>query len=208
MALRELPILIIYIYIHSINLIVWNLTASYSIYKFQLLAGKECCVYIIIGSILLSYTSMLKYVNFSSESPLLNLFCYFFIISVIGTAFALNMLFKIPLWCGVLITGLSTLVLLLLQQYGVSCCPSIKLDINNRVQNINILVDSHMLWILACYTYTSFIKLNVNLSGEKAWDFHCVPCLNNRWLLLCWAWLCKAHPYGSVTWPLRSPTWG
>ncbi|CDP20716.1 unnamed protein product [Coffea canephora] len=27
---------------------------------------------------------------------------------VIGTAFALNMLFKIPLWCGVLITGLST----------------------------------------------------------------------------------------------------
>ncbi|XP_062229560.1 metal transporter Nramp3-like isoform X1 [Phragmites australis] len=38
---------------------------------------------------------------------------------VIGTAFALNMLFKIPLWCGVLITGLSTLMLLLLQQYGV-----------------------------------------------------------------------------------------
>ncbi|KAG8388232.1 hypothetical protein BUALT_Bualt02G0104400 [Buddleja alternifolia] len=38
---------------------------------------------------------------------------------VIGTAFALNMLFKIPLWIGVLITGLSTLVLLLLQQYGV-----------------------------------------------------------------------------------------
>ncbi|XP_042062929.1 metal transporter Nramp6-like isoform X2 [Salvia splendens] len=38
---------------------------------------------------------------------------------VIGTAFALNMLFNIPLWCGVLITGLSTLVLLLLQQYGV-----------------------------------------------------------------------------------------
>ncbi|KAK6153779.1 hypothetical protein DH2020_013418 [Rehmannia glutinosa] len=38
---------------------------------------------------------------------------------VIGTAFALNMLFRIPLWCGVLITGLSTLFLLLLQQYGV-----------------------------------------------------------------------------------------
>uniref|UniRef100_A0A0E0Q1K6 Glycosyl hydrolase family 31 C-terminal domain-containing protein n=1 Tax=Oryza rufipogon TaxID=4529 RepID=A0A0E0Q1K6_ORYRU len=38
---------------------------------------------------------------------------------VIGTAFALNMLFKIPVWCGVLITGLSTLMLLLLQQYGV-----------------------------------------------------------------------------------------
>ncbi|KAL3343277.1 hypothetical protein AABB24_027035 [Solanum stoloniferum] len=29
------------------------------------------------------------------------------------------MLFKIPIWCGVLITGLSTLTLLLLQQYGV-----------------------------------------------------------------------------------------
>ncbi|CAM8989994.1 hypothetical protein QQ045_006912 [Rhodiola kirilowii] len=38
---------------------------------------------------------------------------------VIGTAFALNMLFKIPIWCGVLFTGLSTLVLLALQQYGV-----------------------------------------------------------------------------------------
>ncbi|XP_073008352.1 metal transporter Nramp3-like isoform X2 [Typha latifolia] len=38
---------------------------------------------------------------------------------VIGTAFALNILFKVPVWCGVLITGLSTLMLLLLQQYGV-----------------------------------------------------------------------------------------
>uniref|UniRef100_A0A7C9ART5 Uncharacterized protein n=1 Tax=Opuntia streptacantha TaxID=393608 RepID=A0A7C9ART5_OPUST len=38
---------------------------------------------------------------------------------VIGTAFALNMLFKIPIWAGVLLTGLSTLVLLALQQYGV-----------------------------------------------------------------------------------------
>ncbi|KAI5660408.1 hypothetical protein M9H77_29201 [Catharanthus roseus] len=38
---------------------------------------------------------------------------------VIGTAFALNMLFNIPMWCGVLITGFSTLILLLLQQYGV-----------------------------------------------------------------------------------------
>ncbi|XP_052183979.1 metal transporter Nramp6-like [Diospyros lotus] len=38
---------------------------------------------------------------------------------VIGTAFALNMLFKLPVWCGVLLTGLSTLILLALQQYGV-----------------------------------------------------------------------------------------
>ncbi|CAH2040390.1 unnamed protein product [Thlaspi arvense] len=38
---------------------------------------------------------------------------------VIGTAFALNMLFKVPVWCGVLLTGLSTLILLALQQYGV-----------------------------------------------------------------------------------------
>ncbi|XP_021661030.1 metal transporter Nramp1 isoform X2 [Hevea brasiliensis] len=37
---------------------------------------------------------------------------------VIGTAFALNMLFKISVWIGVLLTGLSTLVLLALQQYG------------------------------------------------------------------------------------------
>ncbi|KAI9076008.1 hypothetical protein K1719_042024 [Acacia pycnantha] len=38
---------------------------------------------------------------------------------VIGTAFALNMLFRIPIWIGVLLTGLSTLILLALQQYGV-----------------------------------------------------------------------------------------
>ncbi|GAB2222387.1 hypothetical protein Droror1_Dr00013604 [Drosera rotundifolia] len=38
---------------------------------------------------------------------------------VIGTAFALNMLFKVPIWAGVLFTGLSTLLLLALQQYGV-----------------------------------------------------------------------------------------
>ncbi|RYR50801.1 hypothetical protein Ahy_A07g037416 isoform B [Arachis hypogaea] len=38
---------------------------------------------------------------------------------VIGTAFALNMLFSIPVWIGVLLTGLSTLILLALQQYGV-----------------------------------------------------------------------------------------
>ncbi|XP_050255100.1 metal transporter Nramp5-like [Quercus robur] len=38
---------------------------------------------------------------------------------VIGTAFALNILFHLPLWIGVLITGLSTLLLLGLQRYGV-----------------------------------------------------------------------------------------
>ncbi|XP_027093761.1 metal transporter Nramp7.2-like [Coffea arabica] len=38
---------------------------------------------------------------------------------VIGTAFALNILFHIPLWAGVLCTGSSTLLLLGLQRYGV-----------------------------------------------------------------------------------------
>ncbi|XP_077231702.1 metal transporter Nramp7.2-like [Tasmannia lanceolata] len=37
---------------------------------------------------------------------------------VIGTACALNILFHIPLWVGVLLTGLSTLLLLGLQRYG------------------------------------------------------------------------------------------
>ncbi|KAK7257158.1 hypothetical protein RIF29_30928 [Crotalaria pallida] len=36
-----------------------------------------------------------------------------------GTAFALNRLFNIQVWIGVLLTGLSTLILLALQQYGV-----------------------------------------------------------------------------------------
>ncbi|KAK3023057.1 hypothetical protein RJ639_044773 [Escallonia herrerae] len=38
---------------------------------------------------------------------------------LIGTAFALNILFHIPVWVGVLLTGLSTLLLLGLQRYGV-----------------------------------------------------------------------------------------
>ncbi|KAI6689422.1 hypothetical protein NL676_026250 [Syzygium grande] len=38
---------------------------------------------------------------------------------VIGTAFALNILFHIPVWAGVLFTGCSTLLLLGLQRYGV-----------------------------------------------------------------------------------------
>ncbi|KAJ1382544.1 NRAMP family [Sesbania bispinosa] len=38
---------------------------------------------------------------------------------VIGTAFALNILFHIPLWVGVLLTGCSTLLLLSLQRFGV-----------------------------------------------------------------------------------------
>ncbi|KAK4859811.1 hypothetical protein QYF36_012272 [Acer negundo] len=38
---------------------------------------------------------------------------------MIGTAFALNILFNIPVWVGVLLTGLSTLLLLGLQRYGV-----------------------------------------------------------------------------------------
>ncbi|CAB4266895.1 unnamed protein product [Prunus armeniaca] len=38
---------------------------------------------------------------------------------VIGTAFALNILFNIPVWTGVLLTGFSTLLLLGLQRYGV-----------------------------------------------------------------------------------------
>ncbi|KAK2966446.1 hypothetical protein RJ640_005425 [Escallonia rubra] len=39
--------------------------------------------------------------------------------AVIGTAFVLNILFHIPVWAGVLCTGLSTLLLLGLQKYGV-----------------------------------------------------------------------------------------
>ncbi|XP_042751542.1 metal transporter Nramp1 isoform X1 [Lactuca sativa] len=38
---------------------------------------------------------------------------------VIGTAFALNILFKLPLWVGVLLTGFSTLLFLGIQRYGV-----------------------------------------------------------------------------------------
>ncbi|OMO56309.1 Natural resistance-associated macrophage protein [Corchorus capsularis] len=38
---------------------------------------------------------------------------------VIGTAFALQILFKVPMWIGVLLAGLNTLLLLGLQRYGI-----------------------------------------------------------------------------------------
>ncbi|VAI09649.1 unnamed protein product [Triticum turgidum subsp. durum] len=41
------------------------------------------------------------------------------VVTVIGTAFAFYLLFRIPVWIGVLITGSSTLLLLGLQRYGV-----------------------------------------------------------------------------------------
>ncbi|KAL2527969.1 Metal transporter Nramp6 [Forsythia ovata] len=38
---------------------------------------------------------------------------------VLGTAFALNILFNVPMWSGVLLAGLNTLLLLGLQRYGM-----------------------------------------------------------------------------------------
>ncbi|KAM1022905.1 hypothetical protein ACFX13_044548 [Malus domestica] len=46
-------------------------------------------------------------------------YIHFKLNSLIGTAFALNLLFNIPVWTGVLLTGFSTLLLLGLQRYGV-----------------------------------------------------------------------------------------
>lgn len=57
---------------------------------------------------------------------------------VIGTAFALNMLFHIPVWCGVLLTGFSTLGLLALQQYGV--------------RKLEFLITFLVLTIAACFS--------------------------------------------------------
>ncbi|KAM0946340.1 putative NRAMP family protein [Dioscorea sansibarensis] len=56
---------------------------------------------------------------------------------VIGTAFALNILFHIPVWTGVLVTGLSTLLLLGLQRYGV--------------RKLELLVSSLVFLMAACY---------------------------------------------------------
>uniref|UniRef100_A0A7N2LZC7 Uncharacterized protein n=2 Tax=Quercus lobata TaxID=97700 RepID=A0A7N2LZC7_QUELO len=38
---------------------------------------------------------------------------------VVGTAFPLHILFKVPIWIGVLLAGLNTLLLLGLQRYGI-----------------------------------------------------------------------------------------
>ncbi|KAK6923725.1 NRAMP family [Dillenia turbinata] len=56
---------------------------------------------------------------------------------VIGTAFALNILFHIPVWAGVLFTGLSTLLILGIQRYGV--------------QKLEMVIESMVLIIGGCY---------------------------------------------------------
>ncbi|KAK4273994.1 hypothetical protein QN277_017289 [Acacia crassicarpa] len=56
---------------------------------------------------------------------------------VIGTAFALNILFHIPLWCGVLLTGLSTLLLLGLQRFGI--------------RKLELLISTMVLIMAACF---------------------------------------------------------
>ncbi|GJS04822.1 metal transporter Nramp5-like protein [Tanacetum coccineum] len=54
-----------------------------------------------------------------AEYPIFVKYCLWLLAEMIGTAFALNILFKIPVWVGVLLTGFSTLLLLGLQKYGV-----------------------------------------------------------------------------------------
>ncbi|KAF8413471.1 hypothetical protein HHK36_001458 [Tetracentron sinense] len=74
---------------------------------------------------------------------------WFFLFPVIGTAFALNMLFNIPIWCGVLLTGLSTLVFLALQQYGV-----LEFDfhfMHIRVRKLEFLIAFLVFTIAACF---------------------------------------------------------
>ncbi|XP_021725645.1 metal transporter Nramp5-like [Chenopodium quinoa] len=56
---------------------------------------------------------------------------------VIATAFSLNILFQIPLWAGVLLTGLSTLLLLGIHRYGV--------------RKLEILIAMFMLVMGACF---------------------------------------------------------
>nr|GMD54678.1 metal transporter Nramp5-like isoform X1 [Ipomoea batatas] len=52
---------------------------------------------------------------------------------VIGIAFALKLLLNIPLWSGVMLAGLNTLVLLGLQKYGVSAILITTKEINNQI---------------------------------------------------------------------------
>ncbi|KAG6505177.1 hypothetical protein ZIOFF_037531 [Zingiber officinale] len=64
---------------------------------------------------------------------------------VIGTAFALNILFYVPVWAGVLLTGLSTLILLGLQRYGI--------------RKLELLISVLVFLMAACYfAEVSYVK--------------------------------------------------
>ena len=87
---------------------------------------------------------------FSLTSIYLNLEIFYCTHAVIGTAFALNMLFNIPVWIGVLLTGLSTLILLALQQYGV-------------VYHISFISLKNYMVVIECYIWYYLYKNIMNL---------------------------------------------
>ncbi|KAF8403924.1 hypothetical protein HHK36_012030 [Tetracentron sinense] len=80
---------------------------------------------------------------------------------VIGTAFALNILFHIPLWVGVLITGFSTLLLLGLQRYGVNLRVGVRRRVGQKlpqlrlpkylVRNLEIVIAVLVFIMAGCY---------------------------------------------------------
>lgn len=129
-----------------------------------------------------------------------NIWNYVFIVSflngflfvVIGTAFALNMLFNVPIWCGVLLTGLSTLVLLALQQYGVPWYISCNLETLHFVSG----------YIMAKIEAKSLTLY----TGQETWILDCISCTHNCCMLLCGASLRKPWSERSSERTFCSPT--
>ena len=87
---------------------------------------------------------------------ILTFWSYIFV-AVIGTAFAFNLLFHIPVWVGVLITGSSTLLLLGLQRYGVfNCRPVIYLK-KTCIKCVIIYNN----WVASCLIHFCFLLLEL-----------------------------------------------
>ncbi|XP_057856363.1 metal transporter Nramp1 isoform X3 [Cryptomeria japonica] len=82
---------------------------------------------------------------------------------VIGTAYALNMLFHLPLWLGVILAGFSTLIFLALQQYGV--------------RKLELFISFLVLTIASCF----FVEIKyANISIHKVIEGLFIPKLSSH----------------------------
>ena len=103
---------------------------------------------------------------------------------VIGTAFALNILFKVPVWAGVLFTGLSTLLLLGLQRYGVI---------------FNFILWCQENFHLLPYLFIYYVSIELNWwlegSGEEVGNVDSRAGIHNGRVLLCRNELCEASGF-------------
>ncbi|KAJ4967487.1 hypothetical protein NE237_019336 [Protea cynaroides] len=104
------------------------------------------------------------YKNPKKQKIYLGLIYLYFIITVIGTAFALNILLHIPPWAGVLLTGLSTLLLLGLQKCGAQSLSSLSSSPHKKIPPSARSINDACRYFLIESGFAFFIAFLINVA--------------------------------------------